>query len=81
MTTDSDDIWQRDEIDSPCVKICVIHPEARICIGCLRTGEEISSWSRMTPEERKTLMAELPERQGKLAKRRGGRAKARAGSR
>jgi len=71
---DSDAIWQRDEIESPCVKICVIHPEARLCTGCLRSIEEIGSWSRMTGDERKAVMDDLPARKSKLVKRRGGRA-------
>ena len=29
-----DDIWARDEIESPCIKICVIHPQERLCVGC-----------------------------------------------
>jgi len=70
---DSDAIWQRDEIESPCVKICVIHPEARLCTGCLRSIEEIGAWSRMTGDERKAVMDDLPERKSKLVKRRGGR--------
>ena len=70
----TDDVWRRREIASPCIKICVIHPEARICTGCYRTGEEIALWSRMTDSERDTLMAELPNRAGALRVRRGGRA-------
>ena len=69
----SDDVWKRDEIESPCVKVCVIHPEARLCVGCLRTIDEISGWSRMTPETRRAVMAELPSRTGRIATRRGGR--------
>ena len=38
-----DEIWQRDEIESPCVKLCVVHPEARICVGCYRSIDEIGS--------------------------------------
>ena len=68
-----DDLWKRDEIASPCVKLCVVHPEERLCVGCLRSIEEISGWSRMTHEERATVMAELPSRASRLAKRRGGR--------
>lgn len=68
-----DDIWKRDEIESPCVKICVIHPEARICVGCRRSIEEIGRWSAMTPDERRSIMADLPGRAALLAKRRGGR--------
>ena len=70
----TDAIWKRDEIDSPCVKVCVIHPSSRICTGCLRTIDEIGAWSRMTPEARRAVMAELPSRAGQVAKRRGGRA-------
>jgi predicted Fe-S protein YdhL (DUF1289 family) len=70
----SDDIWRRAEIQSPCVKICVIHPEARLCIGCQRTIDEIASWSRLPPAERSRIMAELPSRAAQLQKRRGGRA-------
>ncbi|MBR2574367.1 MULTISPECIES: DUF1289 domain-containing protein [unclassified Yoonia] len=70
----TDHIWKRAEIDSPCIKICVIQPETRLCTGCLRTIDEISAWSRMTPEARTQVMAELPARKGLVAKRRGGRA-------
>lgn len=67
-------IWQRDEIESPCVRVCVVHPEARICTGCHRTIEEIGRWSRMSAEERREIMAELPQRAALLRVRRGGRA-------
>ena len=70
----SDDIWRRTEIESPCVKVCVIHPEARLCVGCHRTIEEIAAWSRLTPEDRRSVMAELGNRAQSLARRRGGRA-------
>ena len=69
-----DEIWKRPEIESPCVKLCQIHPQERICIGCLRTLEEIGGWSRMTPENRRRIMAELPARAPRLHQRRGGRA-------
>jgi predicted Fe-S protein YdhL (DUF1289 family) len=69
-----DDIWTREEIESPCVKICVVHPESRLCTGCLRTMDEIGAWSKMTPEARRAIMAELPSRAGQLTRRRGGRA-------
>lgn len=68
-----DDVWKRDEIQSPCIKLCTIHPEERICVGCYRTIGEISDWSRMTHEARADLMVELPTRAARLRKRRGGR--------
>lgn len=75
----SDEIWKRQEVDSPCIKICTVHPVERLCIGCLRSIEEIATWGRMTPEARQAIMAELPSRAPRLRQRRGGRA-ARIGS-
>lgn len=74
MNKQSDDqVWTRDEIQSPCVKLCTIHPETRLCTGCHRSLDEIGRWSKMTSEERTAIMQELPARGGALKKRRGGR--------
>ncbi|MBM2292177.1 DUF1289 domain-containing protein [Sulfitobacter pseudonitzschiae] len=67
-------VWTRNEIESPCVRICVVHPETRLCTGCARSIDEIGRWSRMTPEERTAIMAELPNREVAPKGRRGGRA-------
>ena len=72
----SDRIWSRAEIESPCVKLCVVQPETRLCIGCARSLDEIAAWSRMTPEARARVMAELPTRSASPG-RRGGRARTR----
>ncbi len=69
----TDEIWKRDEIESPCVKICVIHPDARLCLGCLRTPDEIATWSRKSPQERRQIMSELADRAPALTKPREGR--------
>ncbi|WP_283178775.1 DUF1289 domain-containing protein [Gemmobacter sp. 24YEA27] len=69
-----DDIWARNEIESPCVKICVIHSDAKICVGCYRSLSEIGAWSSITASERRRIMDELPSRAASLVKRRGGRA-------
>lgn len=60
-------------IESPCVRICVVHPQARICTGCYRSIDEIAQWSRLSPEARRAVMADLPDRAGLLKVRRGGR--------
>lgn len=70
----NDTVWQRDEIESPCIKICVIHPETRLCTGCLRSIDEIGAWSRLTPDARRAVMDELPARADQFKVRRGGRA-------
>jgi predicted Fe-S protein YdhL (DUF1289 family) len=70
----TDPVWRRDEVQSPCIQICVVHPEERICTGCYRTIDEITRWSRLSAEDRTRIMEELPARAPRLAKRRGGRA-------
>ncbi|MGV8986246.1 MAG: DUF1289 domain-containing protein [Cypionkella sp.] len=69
----SDDIWTRKEVQSPCIKICVIHPEERLCVGCYRSIDEIGRWSQMSADERQAVLEDLPARKPRLAKRRGGR--------
>ncbi|WP_111538217.1 DUF1289 domain-containing protein [Palleronia aestuarii] len=69
-----DDVWRRDEVESPCIKICVVHPEERLCIGCLRSLDEIARWSSLSSSERKRILVELPSRAPRIARRRGGRA-------
>ncbi|QCK86684.1 DUF1289 domain-containing protein [Phreatobacter aquaticus] len=49
-------------IESPCQRLCTIHPTARICEGCGRTLGEIGGWLTMTPEDRRRVMALLPDR-------------------
>jgi predicted Fe-S protein YdhL (DUF1289 family) len=68
-----DEVWKREEVESPCVKLCIVHPEARICIGCFRSIDEIASWGRLTAADRTAIMADLPSRVATLTKRRGGR--------
>lgn len=70
----TDEVWKRNEIASPCIKICVIHPKERICTGCYRSIDEIARWSRMSDAERSDVIEALPSRAPRLTKRRGGRA-------
>jgi uncharacterized protein len=69
----NDDVWRRDEVESPCIKICQIHPAERICVGCYRSIQEIGMWSVMSAEERRAVLAELPGRAASVSRRRGGR--------
>lgn len=70
----TDDVWKRDEVESPCVKVCVVNPETGLCLGCRRSVDEISRWSRMTDSERRAVLATLPARNAGPAGRRGGAA-------
>ena len=69
-----DEVWKREEVESPCVKLCVIERDSRLCLGCHRSIDEITVWSRLSPDQRSAIMADLPSRKPQPAKRRGGRA-------
>jgi len=49
-------------IRSPCVDVCQMNPERRLCAGCYRTLDEIARWSDMSDAERERVLAELPAR-------------------
>ncbi|MEM9212455.1 MAG: DUF1289 domain-containing protein [Pseudomonadota bacterium] len=69
-----DDVWQRDEVESPCIKVCVIHEESGLCMGCYRTRHEIAGWSVMDNDDRRALKEELPSRASRVkGRRKGGR--------
>ena len=64
------------EIETPCIKVCVVDPETGFCIGCGRTRGEIGSWLGFSPNQRLAIMVSLGERTATLTlrkKRRGGR--------
>lgn len=64
------------EIETPCIKVCVIDPETGFCVGCGRTRGEIGGWLGMDAAERRQIMTTLPERVSTLTlrkRRKGGR--------
>ena len=54
-------------IETPCINVCQLtdvdlnNPNTH-CKGCYRTVSEIASWGRMTAEQRRAIMNELPAR-------------------
>jgi predicted Fe-S protein YdhL (DUF1289 family) len=64
------DLLFEPDIESPCVKICVIDPSSGFCIGCGRTREEIASWLSLSSEERRHVMSGLEDRMASLTDRR-----------
>ena len=72
--SENEDIWRRAEVESPCQRICVIHPATRLCTGCARSLDEIAQWSRLSADARRAIIQELPNRQAIPKNRRGGRA-------
>ncbi|NIE87070.1 MULTISPECIES: DUF1289 domain-containing protein [unclassified Burkholderia] len=55
-------------VKSPCVEICRFDGKTGLCIGCLRTREEIRGWNKMTDHRRHQVINEKSRRQAKLAR-------------
>lgn len=49
-------------IATPCTKVCIIHGEKGLCLGCGRSLREIAAWSSLSGEDRTRVMADLPRR-------------------
>jgi predicted Fe-S protein YdhL (DUF1289 family) len=50
------------DLETPCIKICVLDPASKHCLGCGRSLAEIERWTVFSDEERRRIMAELPRR-------------------
>jgi predicted Fe-S protein YdhL (DUF1289 family) len=51
-----------DKVRSPCVSICCLD-ENDICIGCHRSGDEITRWSQLNNDERLDVLKKVAERE------------------
>jgi uncharacterized protein len=49
-------------IDSPCTKVCTLHPRVQVCTGCGRTLAEIERWPALSTPERLRLMDVIRDR-------------------
>lgn len=54
---------------SPCTGLCVIHPRAGLCAGCLRSLDEIAAWPGLDAREKTAVLAALPAREALIRKR------------
>jgi predicted Fe-S protein YdhL (DUF1289 family) len=48
-------------VPSPCVSICVLD-DNDVCIGCFRTGHEISRWGYVDNDGKKTILKKVEAR-------------------
>lgn len=52
---------KQETVPSPCVSICALDDED-ICVGCFRSGREISDWGKLTDTEKRAVLARCAER-------------------
>ena len=53
---------------SPCVDVCTMDKDIGLCLGCLRTLDEIAGWRRFTAVEKQAVLDRLPPRHAALEK-------------
>lgn len=47
---------------SPCIDVCRMNPETKLCEGCLRTLDEIAAWASLTPAQKRAVLERLASR-------------------
>lgn len=60
---------ETDLIASPCVGVCTVDRARGMCIGCLRTLQEIGAWRTMTLDQKRDVVAACAERAKTLVPR------------
>ncbi|MDD7909067.1 MULTISPECIES: DUF1289 domain-containing protein [Pseudovibrio] len=49
-------------VESPCIKVCQIDRPTGLCTGCLRTLEEIATWSSMSDADKRLTNSRVAQR-------------------
>jgi hypothetical protein len=55
-------VGDADDVKSPCINVCRMHPTRGYCEGCFRTIDEIAGWSQFSPNEKRRVLAALRDR-------------------
>ena len=59
---DKSDNQNAGPVSSPCVYICALD-DNDICMGCYRSAEEITQWSRYSDAEKRAVLQAVGERE------------------
>ncbi|MDE2440886.1 MAG: DUF1289 domain-containing protein [Betaproteobacteria bacterium] len=49
-------------VSSPCINVCKMDARSGLCIGCFRTLDEITAWSRSDDITRNEILATVAQR-------------------
>ncbi len=50
------------EVASPCINVCRMDAGTGLCLGCFRTTEEITVWSRASSDQRLQVLLAVERR-------------------
>ena len=51
-----------DPVASPCVGVCELDQVSKLCMGCLRTADEIAMWRDAGAEGRRSILERVRRR-------------------
>lgn len=57
-----------ERVESPCVRNCTLD-EDDICVGCLRSIDEICAWGSASDSERRSILQQVALRRAARARR------------
>ena len=52
-------------VPSPCVSVCRLDDATGLCVGCLRTLDEIAAWSVLDDAARRSVLAAIERRRAR----------------
>ncbi|WP_280138399.1 DUF1289 domain-containing protein [Pseudovibrio denitrificans] len=51
---------------SPCLKLCQLDEERKMCVSCWRLLSEIAGWGSLSTQAQHTILAKLPARKAEF---------------
>jgi predicted Fe-S protein YdhL (DUF1289 family) len=51
-----------EDVPSPCVSVCRMDASGELCLGCVRTLDEIAAWGRMGDADKREVWALIAAR-------------------
>ena len=54
-------------VASPCLKICQVRKGDEVCVGCLRSMDEIRDWIILSREEKLQVLENIAQRKAEAA--------------
>jgi uncharacterized protein len=53
-------------VPSPCISVCRIDESSGLCVGCLRTLDEIGVWSALDDEAKRGVWSAIAARRARM---------------
>jgi uncharacterized protein len=50
------------QVASPCINVCQMNPDTGLCLGCLRTLDEIAGWLEFSDARKREVLAQIAAR-------------------